>query len=191
MVKVTNRHETLRTIFPADPDGTPHQRILYEAAPQLTTWDFTQEALAEAAADGFDITSEPPIRAHLFTAGPNEHVLLIVLHHIAGDGWSLAPLARDVITAYAGQSLAPLKVQYADYTLWQHELFGSEDDPESLISRQLAYWTETLADLPDQLELPTDRPRPAEATYRGSRVPVRIDSSTLAGLHREIGRAHV
>ena len=92
------------------------------------------EALAAAAGQGFDLASEPPLRAHLFVLGDSEHVLLLLLHHIAGDGWSLAPLWRDLAPAYAARlegrapELPALPVQYADYTLWQHEVLGEEND---------------------------------------------------------------
>src|SRR5262249_57172768 len=115
-------------------------------------------------------------------------VLRLLRHRIAGDGWSLAPLARDLGRAYAarGNGQAPdlpaLPVQYADYTLWQHEVLGAEDDKESAIARQLAFWTETLKDLPDQIELPSDRPRPALASHRGASVGFSID----ADLHRAL-----
>src|SRR5262249_53205626 len=82
----------------------------------------------------------------------------------------------------------PLPVQYADYTLWQHELLGHEADPGSAIAHQLAYWQQTLADLPEELSLPTDRPRPATASYRGDILPLRIDAKLhgkLIGLARE------
>ena len=121
-----------------------------------------------------------------------EHVLLLLLHHIAGDGSSLGPLARDLGLAYAarragsvpadGHALAPLPVQYADYTLWQQDVLGAEHDPDSLIARQLAFWTETLADLPEAMALPADRPRPAIASYRGGRVPLRLDADLHAAL---------
>ena len=105
----------------------------------------------------------------------------MVIHHIAGDGWSLAPLGRDLARAYAARvkgaapQLPALPVQYADYTLWQQQLLGSETDPDSPIGRQIAFWTETLAGLPEQLELPTDRPRPAVATNRGDTVALRLE----------------
>ena len=92
------------------------------------------QALSAAAAGGFDLASEPPLRAHLFALGAHEHVLLLVLHHIAADGWSLAPLARDLGRCLSGAAcrvrcaeLAALPVQYADYTLWQHRVLGSEE----------------------------------------------------------------
>ena len=100
-------------------------------------------------------------------------MLLLVLHHIAGDGWSLGPLSRDLSRFYAarragvGAGLAALPVQYADYTLWQRPSLGEEGDAGSAIARQLAYWTGRLRGLPDQLELPVDRGRPAVSSYRG------------------------
>ena len=127
-------------------------------------------------------------------------MLLLLLHHIAGDGSSLAPLARDLSRAYAARldgcradtargagtvpenALPSLPVQYADYTLWQHEVLGEESDPGSAIARQLAYWTQTLADLPEAIALPADRPRPRVASYRGGRVPLRLP----AGLHEKL-----
>uniref|UniRef100_UPI00055C07E3 condensation domain-containing protein n=1 Tax=Streptomyces violaceorubidus TaxID=284042 RepID=UPI00055C07E3 len=91
------------------------------------------------------------------------HVLLLVMHHIAGDGWSLSPLARDLSTAYTARhtghepTWTPLPVQYADFTLWQRHTLGTEDDPHSPITRQLTHWREQLQDLPEELDLPTDR----------------------------------
>ena len=139
------------------------------------------EALAAAAQQSFDLSAQIPLRVHLFALSQSEHVLLLVLHHIAADGWSLAPLARDLACAYAArcQDAAPqlptLPLQYADYTLWQQQLLGSETDAESPLARQIAFWTKTLDGLPEQLELPTDRPRPALASYRGDTVPLRLE----------------
>ena len=195
---VVARHETLRTIFP-DKSGASHQLVLdaADARPELIVTE-TNEAelpglLADAVRYSFQLSSEPSLRAQLFVLGQNEYVLLLLLHHIAGDGWSLTPLARDLSTAYAARcrgelpSWPPLPVQYADYAVWQEQLLGSERDPDSLIARQLAYWTRTLANLPDQLELPCDYPRPAEASYRGGVIPFHI-SEELHGRLLEVAR---
>ena len=196
---LVERHESLRTIFP-DTLGVPRQLILLEARPRLAVTAVTEAtlpaALAAAAQHGFDLASEPPLRAHLFALGESEHVLLLVLHHIAGDGWSLAPLARDLGRAYgarlAGSTPAwpALPVQYADYTLWQHAVLGAEEDGESAIARQLAFWTDALTDLPDQIELPSDRVRPAVASHRGDSVPLTLGPQlhrSLLALARESG----
>ncbi|MEU7202995.1 non-ribosomal peptide synthase/polyketide synthase [Streptomyces sp. NPDC045470] len=193
LADVVTRHEILRTVYP-DTAGTPEQVVLApdRAAPGLPcrAVDGTGLAAAVAAAAGhpFDLATEPPLYAELLALGPDDHVLVLVLHHIAGDGWSNVPLTRDVTAAYAARhagetpSWAPLPVQYADYTLWQHRLFGDPADPDSLIARQTAYWTETLAGLPEELPLPTDRPRPAMARHRGGRVPFTLDAAAHAGL---------
>ncbi|TDC71919.1 amino acid adenylation domain-containing protein [Actinomadura sp. GC306] len=198
---VVERHETLRTVLP-DSGGVPRQLVLDPAAarPELEVADTTEAELptrlAMAAGYAFDISAEPPLRTHLFRLGPDEHVALLLMHHIAGDGWSMAPLARDVITAYAARAAGeeprwtPLPVQYADYTLWQQDLFGSEDDPDSLISRQIAYWKDALAGLPEELPLPADRPRPAQASYRGGTARFRLGPDVhgpLLALARETG----
>ncbi|WP_218040376.1 non-ribosomal peptide synthetase [Actinomadura sp. WMMB 499] len=204
LADVVARHEPLRTLF-ADADGEPHQRVLPAGAADVpfTVADADPADLHGAlfmdAARGFDLAAEPPLRAHLYrlgaTGGQDEHLLMLVLHHIAGDGWSMAPLARDVITAYLARrdgrapDWAPLPVQYADYALWQRELFGSEDDSGSLISRQLAYWTDALAGLPDQIPLPHDRPRPERASYRGGQVPFELPADLAEGL-RALARDH-
>ncbi|MBL3671549.1 amino acid adenylation domain-containing protein, partial [Streptomyces sp. M2CJ-2] len=187
LADVVARHESLRTVFP-DVDGRPRQLVLdAEAArPELRVTETTagelDAVLAEAAATGFDVSVETPLRARLFALGPDEHVLLVVVHHIAGDGWSMAPLGRDLSAAYAARCAgqapvwAPLPVQYADYTLWQREVLGDEEDPDSELARQVGYWRDTLAGLPEELVLPTDRPRPAEMSYRGDTVPVRLSA---------------
>ena len=138
------------------------------------------QALSDAARYCFDLGTEIPLRATLFTLDPNEQVLLLLVHHIAADGWSMVPLVRDLAQAYMARrqskapELRPLAVQYADYTLWQQQTLGDESDPESSLGRQLAFWKQTLDALPEQLELPTDRPRPAIASYRGQRVPLQL-----------------
>ena len=196
---LVERHESLRTIFP-DTLGVPRQVILEAGAarPRLavTAVDETSlaGALSAAARTGFDLAREPPLRAHLFALGAGEHVVLLLLHHIAGDGWSLAPLLRDLGRFYEARcrgeaaAVAALPVQYADYTLWQHAVLGSEEDGESAIARQLSFWTGQLAGLPDQLDLPLDRARPAVSSYRGGSVGLRL-SAPLHGALLELARA--
>ncbi|OSZ55402.1 non-ribosomal peptide synthetase, partial [Streptomyces pharetrae CZA14] len=182
LADVVARHESLRTVFAEDAEGA-YQVVLdaaraTEAELQVVTVDTDglDEELKRATRTPFDLTRDLPIRAWLFELGNEDHVLLAVVHHIAGDAWSMGPLARDLSAAYAARtagkapSTEPLPVQYADYSLWQRELLGSEDDPGSEISRQLGYWTQALAGLPEELTLPFDRPRPATATYAGDRV---------------------
>ncbi|MFK0113677.1 non-ribosomal peptide synthase/polyketide synthase, partial [Streptomyces sp. NPDC091217] len=198
---VIARHETLRTVFRAV-DGVPYQHVLaageVRPEPAVTPADETTltDLLAEAATRGFDLAAEPPLRAELFELSADEHVLLLVVHHIAGDGWSLGPLAADLATAYAARrrreepQWAPLPVQYADYTLWHDRLLGDSTDPASLSARQSAYWTERLAGLPEQIRLPADRPRPATTSYRGGNLAIDLDAElhgALVGLGREHG----
>ncbi|MEV7864022.1 amino acid adenylation domain-containing protein [Streptomyces hirsutus] len=201
LADVVARHESLRTVF-AEVDGEPCQRVLdaERARPRLRMTATGEEELAgrlaRAARYAFDLREEAPLRAELFALGPDEHVLLIVVHHIAGDGWSMGPLSRDLAVAYAARCLggkpewAPLPVQYADYTLWQRGMLGDTDDPDSLFARQLAYWRERLAALPEQIQLPTDRSRPAVARYRGDRLMAELTPglhSGLAALARRTG----
>ncbi|MEU5052620.1 amino acid adenylation domain-containing protein [Streptomyces sp. NPDC021096] len=191
---VVTRHESLRTVFPEDTDGQPYQRILdaSDLGPVLgiAPVDAAElpALLAAEATRGFDLATDLPLRARLFTTGPDQHVLLLVMHHIAGDGWSMAPLAKDLSAAYAARlhgrapAWAPLPVQYADYTLWQRELLGDENDPESLIARQLAHWQQALAGAPEELQLPADRPRPAVASYEGGTASFTVDAAVHQGL---------
>ncbi|ELS50235.1 non-ribosomal peptide synthetase [Streptomyces viridochromogenes] len=200
---VLGRHEVLRTTFPAV-DGEPYQHVvpLDELDWELETVDLddasaeeVSEAVTQRARYGFDLENEIPVRAALIRIGDTGTALVLVVHHIAGDGWSMGPLARDLSTAYAARSergrspeWAPLPVQYADYVLWQQELLGDEDDPDSLISRQVAYWRGALTGSPEELDLPFDRPRPAAATHRGHTVPLALPAEVHAELV-ELARA--
>ncbi|WP_309230510.1 non-ribosomal peptide synthase/polyketide synthase [Nocardia sp. SYP-A9097] len=178
LADLVQRHETLRTVYPDGVDG-PEQLIRTGAqsvpsvVAELIDASELDARLVAAATHGFDLTAETPLRAELFRISDTEHVLALVLHHISADGYSLGPLAQDLMAAYTarhtGQAPAwqPLPVQYADYTLWQAEVLGSDTDPDSEAARQLAYWKTRLAGLPEQLDLPADRPRPAVSTQRG------------------------
>ena len=193
LADVAGRHESLRTVFP-DTGGIPRQEVLGGAAgcPVLEKTEVSAAGVAAAVVDaagrGFDVSGGLPWRAVLLAVSASEHVLVLVVHHIAADGWSMGVLARDLGTAYAARregrapGWAPLPVQYADYAFWQKDLLGSEEDPGSLLSEQLAYWRAALAGLPPELTLPADRPRPTEASYRGGVVPVRVGAGVHAGL---------
>nr|WP_249026664.1 non-ribosomal peptide synthetase [Amycolatopsis pretoriensis] len=190
---VVMRHEVLRTILVED-HGTPRQVVLApgddRARPVLVTETAADldESVTAAASYCFTLDAEIPVRATLVSAGPERHVFVLLVHHIAGDGWSLPPLKRDLDTAYAARlrgedpQWTPLPVQYADYTLWQREMFGRAGDPDSILGRQAAFWRDTLAGLPDELALPADRPRPARSTNRGAAVPFAVPAEVHSGL---------
>ncbi|MFI2222800.1 condensation domain-containing protein, partial [Rhodococcus sp. NPDC019639] len=187
------RHETLRTVFP-DSETGPHQVVLDadSATPELPVTAVDETGLDTELADflgaGFDVTTDFPVRVALFRIDAEEHVLALVVHHISGDGWSMAPMVRDTMTAYAARTQgkrptwSPLPVQYADYALWQRELLGDESDPDSRAAQQLDYWTTALAGVPEELDLPADRPRPADQSYRGGHVDVALDASVHRAL---------
>ncbi|MBV8853737.1 MAG: AMP-binding protein, partial [Sinobacteraceae bacterium] len=212
------RHESLRTIFP-DTQEIPYQQILpldtateqLQLAAIREPAPLPQSALSQTlqarARQGFDLTRQIPLRAYLFDLQPeqaaqvpqpaqaSQHVLMLIIHHIACDGGSLEPLLQDLTLAYRarceGHSPAqhPLPVQYADYTLWQQQLLGDEADPNSLCARQLAFWTQALAHLPPQLQLPTDHPRPPETGYRGDTLCFSLPQSLHQGL-LQLAREH-
>jgi amino acid adenylation domain-containing protein/non-ribosomal peptide synthase protein (TIGR01720 family) len=195
LADVVTRHESLRTVFP-DTGPVASQRILdpEAARPALPVTEIDGDGLNDAVAGAvrysFDLTTEIPLHAELFTTGPDTHVLAVVVHHIAADGWSLAPLRHDLAVAYrarlAGHApdWAPLPVQYADYALWQRQYLGAQDDPESTWSRQLEYWRGALDGLPERIALPVDRPYPAEASHDGDTLTFRWDADLHEGLAR-------
>ena len=197
---VVARHESLRTVFPAV-DGQPRQVILPpEAAlrvmrhagslcePQHTTEGALPAALDDAARYEFDLATEPPLRPYLFRNADDDHTFVLVLHHIAGDGWSLAPLLGDLATAYRARltGTAPewdaLPVQYADYTLWQQELLATVDPDGCAAARVLAGG----ARRDPRGAGAADRPAaPRRGEPQGGKVPVEIDSAA----HRASARS--
>ncbi|MGW1591230.1 amino acid adenylation domain-containing protein [Streptomyces sp. NPDC002386] len=203
---VVLRHEALRTVFP-DREGVPYQRVLGpEELPPLLDMvplaaaraegEALEEELRSAASIPFDLASRPPLRARLYLLGPGRHILLLTVHHIACDGWSVGPLAADLSVAYRSRAegrepgWTPLPVQYGDYTLWQNRLLGEARTPGSLAAEQWDHWSKTLDGLPDEVPLPVDRRRTPETGHEGRTVPVRVDAGVhraLAGLARESG----
>ncbi len=196
---VVNRHETLRTVIVQDEHGDAFQRVLMPAEVSLelpvvdVPADGVVAALAELCGRRFDLSAEPALRASLLRCSETEHVLIMALHHIAADGWSIRPLTHDLSEAYAARCSRreprwdPLPVQYSDYTLWQRELLGDDSDPDSVISTQLDYWRGELAELSQPTQLATDRPRPAVAGRQGAVVPFSIDGQLL-GAVEELAR---
>ncbi|TQM28528.1 non-ribosomal peptide synthetase [Nocardia bhagyanarayanae] len=197
---VLARHEALRTVYPAR-DGVGYQVVLppdaveLDPEPVAIAADELPAAVLDCVTTGFDVAAAVPLRLRLYRVADDEHVLVVVVHHISADGFSMGPLARDVLAAYAARSngavpgWTELPVQYADYTLWQRERLGSADDPESLLAAQLDYWTTTLKGLPDRLELPADRPRPAIPSLRAGTVLRTVEPELAAALD-ELGRTN-
>ncbi|GIG87190.1 non-ribosomal peptide synthetase [Plantactinospora endophytica] len=200
LADLTGRHETLRTLI-GERDGRPYQRVLAvaDARPVLGTVVAAPAEVAgivrEAVDRPFDLTTEPPLRATLVAVdgapgAVEEHVLVLVLHHIATDEWSDRPFLRDLGAAYAARRAGrapdwtPLPVQYADYTLWQRRLLGEPTDPGSLAARQLDYWRQALDGVPEELVLPTDRPRSGRPDPAGAELTVELPAEVGAGLRR-------
>ncbi|MFD6106858.1 amino acid adenylation domain-containing protein, partial [Nocardia salmonicida] len=190
---VLARHESLRSYYP-EVSGAGYQvivptgKVIPDLAPIETTVAELPQRLSELVLTAFDVTAEVPFRAALFEVSPTEHVLALVVHHISADGFSMGPLTRDVMTAYSARvegaepAWRPLEVQYADFALWQRAVLGDEDDAKSVIAQQISYWGSTLRGLPEQLDLPADRPRPAVASGRGATHTFEIDAKTHAAL---------
>ncbi|WP_156103776.1 non-ribosomal peptide synthetase, partial [Pectobacterium betavasculorum] len=196
--RVVVRHEVLRTRFVAV-NGIPNQQV-HSAEPfllirhDLRNSPDAEEALRRLAQDEaampFDVTQDGPIRGRLVRLDGQRHALLVTMHHLVSDGWSLARLMDELNVLYPAfcegenDPLPPLAIQYADYAAWQRQWMQG-----GVLQTQLAYWREQLADVPPLLELPTDRPRPAAQDYVGGRVDFRLDAAltgeltTLAARH--------
>ncbi|HEX9335446.1 MAG TPA: condensation domain-containing protein, partial [Pseudonocardiaceae bacterium] len=188
---LVDRHESLRTVFPVA-EGTPYQLVL----PASRNVDLPVVAVLAHDRDGavrdrvdvpFDLVADLPIRATLLRTD-DEYLLVLVLHHIASDGWSMSKLVGDLAAAYTARAAGeapqwtPLPVQYADYTLWQRDVPGAAE--------QLDFWRTALAGAPDRIDLPIDRPRPAEPTHRSGTLSVHLPSelhAALAALARQHG----
>jgi amino acid adenylation domain-containing protein/non-ribosomal peptide synthase protein (TIGR01720 family)/FkbM family methyltransferase len=185
---LVQRHEALRTTF-ATEEGRPFQVISPASPLPLTVLDLQQvpdaerearmqRRVAEEAVRPFDLTVGPLLRTHLLRLAPQEHVLLLVMHHIVSDGWSMGVLIRELTALYeafsAGQPspLPELSLQYADYAAWQQEWLRGE-----ALEAQLSWWREELSGAPLTLELPTAHPRPTVMSGRGAQYELRMARS--------------
>ncbi|HEY0189504.1 MAG TPA: amino acid adenylation domain-containing protein [Kofleriaceae bacterium] len=163
------RHAALRTRF-VETDGTPGQVVDAPAAgvvrvePLAPGRDLAALATAEALTP-FDLAADRLIRIRLLRRADDDHVLLVVMHHIVADGWSLSVLFEELIAGYAGRPLPALELQYADFARWQRGWLTG-----ATLERQVGYWTQQLAGLDPHVTLPADRPRPARKTYRGGQA---------------------
>jgi amino acid adenylation domain-containing protein len=182
--EVVRRHEILRTSFPLR-GSRPVQEIAPPTGLTLTVEDFSPDAATGEALRPFDLARGPILRTRLLRLAPEEHVLLLTVHHIAADLWAAGILVREVAAIYSGERLPELPIQYADFAAWQRQwLDGAE------LERQLAFWRRELAGAPPALELPTDRPRPPVESFRGAGLPWSVDrelSRSLQGLGRARG----
>jgi amino acid adenylation domain-containing protein len=197
--EIVRRHEALRTVF-TEVDGSPVQVIAPFSGFALPVEDLSdlsqadreaalRRRAAEEARRPFDLSAGPLFRAALLRLGREDHLLLLTMHHIVSDGWSMGVLFRELLALYAAyregreSPLPELAVQYADYAVWQREQLKGE-----ALERHLSYWREQLAGAPELLELPTDHPRPAVQTYRGVSVPVELSLELLERL-QALGRS--
>ncbi len=177
---IIQRHSALRTNFVTDDNGQPIQVIAPElklrlkvvdlrSLPQTELENTTQQLATQEAVRCFDLASEPLVRATLLQLKQEEYVLLLVMHHLVADGWSMGVLVRELACFYSGLCnqkptvLPALPIQYPDFAIWQRSWLHGE-----VLQTQLSYWFEQLSNATDVLQLPTDRPRPTHQTFRGA-----------------------
>ncbi len=191
--EIVQRHEVLRTRFEIK-DNKPVQVI----APNVTitlsvvdiknvadSWKQVEQQATNVAFQPFDLANGSVLRAMLWQVSQQEYVLLLVIHHIAADGWSIGVLISELSACYraisTGRSvvLPKLSVQYADFTIWQRQWLT-----DKVLERQLSYWKQQLAGAPPLLELPTDRSRPAIQTFRGGTQRFQLDQDLISQLKK-------
>ncbi len=198
--RIVERHEALRTVFPTV-DGNPEQRIApaEQSRFHLQLHDLTghpeadaelARIMAEEAGAAFDLVQGPLVRGRLVRMAEDEHVLLVTMHHIVSDGWSVGVLTRELSALYgafqsgAADPLPALETQYADYAAWQRRWVEG-----GVLEEQAEYWKETLAGAPELLDLPTDRARPARQDHAGAALSLELDEETTSAL-KALGRRH-
>ena len=197
--EIVRRHEALRTTFVSSEQGDPEQVIAPELTLELPIDDLQQYQPSEQQAEAqrlatkesqhvFDLSRGPLIRIRLLRLNPQEHILILTLHHIVADGWSLGVLFRELgvlyDTARQGRPspLPPLQIQYADFARMQRRLLSGER-----LAAEVCYWKERLAGAPSMLQLPTDRPRPVVPSYAGANLGFQCSREITDGLV-QIGR---
>ncbi|EGH09040.1 non-ribosomal peptide synthetase SyfB, partial [Pseudomonas amygdali pv. morsprunorum str. M302280] len=189
LARIVERHETLRSRFIACEEGAevvfaelPGSSLLHVEDLRLCRETLAERVVSEAAAP-FDLTRGPLIRGSLLQLEDERHVLLLIVHHIVADGWSMGVLTRELLALYPAlrhgeaDPLPALAIQYADYAVWQQSWMSGER-----LQHQAAYWRQTLDGAPTLLTLPTDRPRPAQQDFAGASLAVRLDGQLTAGL---------
>ncbi|HEU0052552.1 MAG TPA: condensation domain-containing protein, partial [Longimicrobium sp.] len=198
--RILARHEALRTTF-VEVEGEPVQRVApaEESSFHLVEHDLhggadpgaeLRQLTAEEAGAPFDLARGPLIRGRLVRLAADDHVLLITMHHIVSDGWSMGVFTRELSALYAAfrdgaaDPLPPLPVQYADYAVWQRRWVEGE-----VLREQASYWRETLEGAPELLELPTDHARPARQDFSGGLIEFGLDEGLTAGL-KALGQRH-
>ncbi|MFC5743592.1 non-ribosomal peptide synthetase [Dyella tabacisoli] len=196
--EILQRHEALRTRF-ADQEGSPVQIVMPATALLLALSDLSElpsrerqveahRLLMEETQTPFDLESDLLIRGALLRLDAQEHILLLTMHHIVSDGWSMGVVVREMAALYQAftegrpSPLPELPIQYADFAHWQREWLRGE-----VLERQLSYWKRQLADSPSLLALPTDRPRPPQASHVGATVPFAIPAALVTQL-QSLGR---
>ncbi|MES9776970.1 amino acid adenylation domain-containing protein, partial [Bacillus velezensis] len=177
--QLVERHESLRTSFETGPDGEPVQRI-HDSVP----FQLDEAESADAFVRPFCLEEAPLFRAALVKESDERHLLLTDMHHIISDGVSVNTLIKEFGELYAGRSLAPMRLQYKDYAVWQRSFQEKEG-----YQKQEAYWLKRLEGELPVLELPADKPRPAVRSFAGGSVSCTLDAETASGLHG-IARDH-
>jgi amino acid adenylation domain-containing protein len=190
--EIERRHEVLRTVFPSVA-GRPRQVVQAPRPARLPAVDLqgldaparqieAVRLVGEEARRPFDLAAGPLWRVRLLRLAAEEHLLLVNLHHIVCDGWSVGVLTRELAALYQGETLPELPLQYADFAAWQRDHLAGP-----LLQELLGYWKERLTPAPAVLELPLDRPRPPVQTYRGERLPFAVPAAAVTGL-KELAR---
>jgi len=182
-VTILKRHESLRTVF-VEVEGVPQQRVLPASGAEVNAFELAFVDLSEqgereneavlrsrlqaGTEQSFDLTCDLLLRGHLIRLSEQSHVLQIVMHHIASDGWSIRVFRQELSALYQAYTqaqpspLVALPIQYADFSVWQRQWLAGE-----MLETQMSYWRQQLAGQPPLIALLTDRPRPAQPTYRG------------------------